>query len=243
MAKSSKSSAAAAARIQKPAGRASSMRRIIASMIAVRDGQNRILAEIATPIPAELVPLPRAYGRVLADDVRAPIDVPPADNSAVDGYAVASADIPELGTRELVVVADLPAGVRVDWAGQFTYYERATGATNTERIAIPTPPGDALWPWIAAGDDGRVAVVWYQRLADELAADGLVKFIDNPRHRRSKLVQLTAKGDARYRELNARFLSIASTMGAALREADIRKTTELVRHLSDDVKARSERLS
>ncbi len=82
-----------------------------------------------------------------------------------------------------------------------------------------------------------------QRLADELAAEGLVKFIDNPKHRRSKLVQLTRKGDARYRELNARFLVIASTMGVALSEADIRKTTEILRHLSDDVKARSERLS
>jgi DNA-binding MarR family transcriptional regulator len=82
-----------------------------------------------------------------------------------------------------------------------------------------------------------------QRLADELAAEGLVKFIDNPKHRRSKLVQLTPKGDARYRELNARLLSIASTMCVALSEPDIRRTTEILRHLSDDVKARSERLS
>ena len=82
-----------------------------------------------------------------------------------------------------------------------------------------------------------------QRLADELAAEGLVEFIDNPKHRRSKLVRLTPKGGTRYRELNARFLSIASTMGVALSEADIRKTIEIMRHLSDDVKARSERLS
>jgi DNA-binding MarR family transcriptional regulator len=82
-----------------------------------------------------------------------------------------------------------------------------------------------------------------QRLADELAAEGLVRFIDNPKHRRSKLAQLTRKGDARYRELSARFLEIASTLGVALREADIRKTTEIVRQLSDDVRARSERLS
>jgi DNA-binding MarR family transcriptional regulator len=82
-----------------------------------------------------------------------------------------------------------------------------------------------------------------QRLADELAAERLVKFIDNPRHRRSKLVQLTRKGDARYRELNAELLVIASTMAVALSEADIRKTTGIVRQLSDDVKVRSERLS
>src|SRR5215210_8855176 len=72
-----------------------------------------------------------------------------------------------------------------------------------------------------------------QRLADELAAERLVEFVDNPKHRRSKLVRLTPKGDARYRELNARFLSIASTLGAALSETDLRKSTETVRQLSD----------
>jgi DNA-binding MarR family transcriptional regulator len=82
-----------------------------------------------------------------------------------------------------------------------------------------------------------------QRLADELAAERLVEFIDNPKHRRSKLVRLTPKGEARYRELNARLLSIASSMGVALAEADIRKTVQIVRHLSADVKARSERPS
>lgn len=81
-----------------------------------------------------------------------------------------------------------------------------------------------------------------QRLADELAAAGLVRFIDNPKHRRSKLVQLTPKGDARYRDMSAGFLAIASTMGGALGEADIRKAAEIVRQLSDDVKARSQRL-
>src|SRR3954452_1396716 len=76
-----------------------------------------------------------------------------------------------------------------------------------------------------------------QRLADELAAEGLVKFIDNPKHRRSKLVQLTAKGDAHYRRLHARLLATASTIGLAVSEADVRKSSGIVRQLSDDVKA------
>jgi DNA-binding MarR family transcriptional regulator len=80
-----------------------------------------------------------------------------------------------------------------------------------------------------------------QRLANELAAEGIVEFIDNPKHRRSKLVRLTPKGDARYQELNARLLSIASTVGVALSERDILETTEVVRQLGDEVKARSER--
>jgi DNA-binding MarR family transcriptional regulator len=82
-----------------------------------------------------------------------------------------------------------------------------------------------------------------QRLADELAAEELVEFTVNPKHRRSKLVRLTRKGDTRYRELNAQLLLIASGMCSALSEADIRQTTEIVRQLSDDAKARSERQS
>ena len=78
-----------------------------------------------------------------------------------------------------------------------------------------------------------------QRLADELAAEGLVRFVDNPKHRRSKLVQLTARGEKRYRDLGARLLAIASTMGATLSEAEVRRATDIVRQLSEDVKARS----
>ncbi|MBK5228288.1 MAG: hypothetical protein JJE05_07260 [Actinobacteria bacterium] len=45
----------------------------------------------------------------------------------------------------------------------FNYFDRATEEWG-EPIEIPTPPGDALWPWVIAGDDGRVSVVWYQTL-------------------------------------------------------------------------------
>jgi len=79
-----------------------------------------------------------------------------------------------------------------------------------------------------------------QRLADELAAGGLVEFIDNPRHRRSKLVRLTPKGEAHYRELSARLVALASTLGRDLSEADIRRTVDIVRQLSNEVNRRLE---
>ena len=79
-------------------------------MISVADGQNRVLQSIATVTPAEIVPLRAALGRVLAERMRAPFDVPPADNSAVDGYAVSNDDIPAESSRDLVVIGDLPAG-------------------------------------------------------------------------------------------------------------------------------------
>ncbi len=82
-----------------------------------------------------------------------------------------------------------------------------------------------------------------QRLANELAAEGLVEFVDNPRHRRAKLARLTRKGKARYRQLETRLLAIASTVGLGLSEGDIGRATKTVRRLSVDVKARAERPS
>jgi molybdopterin molybdotransferase len=79
-------------------------------MISVRDAQTHILDRITAPAPPEFLPLAAALGRVLAADVRAEMDVPPTDNSAVDGYAIASADIPAAGTRALEVVAEIAAG-------------------------------------------------------------------------------------------------------------------------------------
>jgi len=75
-----------------------------------------------------------------------------------------------------------------------------------------------------------------QRLADELAAGGLVEFIDNPRHQRSKLVRLTAKGETRFRKLNERFLAIAAAIGADLSETDVRHAVTTVRQLSEEAK-------
>jgi molybdopterin molybdotransferase len=78
-------------------------------MIAVREGQEHILSQVAGPVPPEVLAVP-PRSRVLAVAVQAPLDVPPADNSAVDCYAVGSGDIPASGTRELDVVGDLAAG-------------------------------------------------------------------------------------------------------------------------------------
>src|SRR5262245_19763834 len=82
----------------------------MAAMISVKDAQEHILAQVRAVAPPEVVPLARALHRVLAEDVRATMDVPPTDNSAVGGYAVSSSDIPGAGHATLEVVAELPAG-------------------------------------------------------------------------------------------------------------------------------------
>ena len=109
-------------------------------MISVRDGQNRILDRITGIAPPELVPVVDALDRVLAEDIQAPFDVPPSDNSAVDGYAVGSGDIPGSGTRDLVVIADLPAGSVFDGA-------LAPGQAIRIMTGAPMPAGaDTAYP-------------------------------------------------------------------------------------------------
>jgi hypothetical protein len=34
-------------------------------------------------------------------------------------------------------------------------------------VHVPIPRGDAMWPWIIAGDNGRAAIIWYQNLSGE----------------------------------------------------------------------------
>lgn len=107
-------------------------------MISVRDGQNHVLAQIERTVPPEIVAISEALGRVTVDDLQAPFDVPPADNSAVDGYAFASADVD--GARELRVIADLPAG---------SVFGGALSAGQTVRImtGAPIPAGaDTVCP-------------------------------------------------------------------------------------------------
>ncbi|HET7340981.1 MAG TPA: gephyrin-like molybdotransferase Glp, partial [Methylomirabilota bacterium] len=101
----------------------------------------------------ETLPVPRALARVLAADVQAPFDVPPADNSAVDGYAVGSGDIPGEGARELRVVGDLAAG------GVFAGTLRAGQALRI-MTGAPMPAGaDTVYPQeIVQRRDDRVSV-------------------------------------------------------------------------------------
>ncbi|MEM2875824.1 MAG: hypothetical protein QXL67_02595, partial [Candidatus Bathyarchaeia archaeon] len=47
----------------------------------------------STPVGVEEISLPELCGRVAAEDVRSPIDVPPFDRAIVDGYAVRSSDV------------------------------------------------------------------------------------------------------------------------------------------------------
>lgn len=81
-------------------------------LLDVSEARNRLLS-FFSPLGMESVPLAHAAGRVLAQDIVSPLDLPPFDNSAMDGFALRAADVIQaslLSPAELNVVADIPAG-------------------------------------------------------------------------------------------------------------------------------------
>lgn len=71
----------------------------------------RLIAERITPLAGKgRAKLATALGRVLAEDVAAPIDLPPFANSAVDGYAVRHADLTAGSETRLRIAARVMAG-------------------------------------------------------------------------------------------------------------------------------------
>lgn len=76
-------------------------------MLSVAEAQARILADLE-PTGPELVPLADSWGRIVAADIVARLDNPPADVSSMDGYAVRAADCTPGGVLSLV--GESPAG-------------------------------------------------------------------------------------------------------------------------------------
>jgi molybdopterin molybdotransferase len=95
----------------------------------------RLIQERVRPVSgSEMVALGDARGRVLAADIVAPINLPPFDNSAVDGYTVRHADLnPKEDTR-------LPVAGRLT-AGQRSSHAIATGTAVRIFTGAPMPEG------------------------------------------------------------------------------------------------------
>ena len=85
-------------------------------LLPVADAERLIVERVAPVEGTETTALRDAVGRVLAEDIVAPVDVPPFDNSAVDGYAVRAADLQAAGETRLAIVDRVTAGRAADHA-------------------------------------------------------------------------------------------------------------------------------
>jgi len=103
-------------------------------LLPVAEAEQLIGARVTPVSGEELVPLRAALGRVLSTSLIAPVNLPPFDNSAVDGFAVRAEDIDGARERRLAIVDRVAAG---------QVATRAVKSGEAVRIftGAPMPPG------------------------------------------------------------------------------------------------------
>jgi len=121
------------------------------ALMSVAEALRQVL-EHAAPLATETVPLADAYGRVLAADLSALRTQPPADVSAMDGYAVRAADVKSAPAR-LRLIGEVAAGHP---------FKGTVGAGEAARIftgGVVPPSADAIVIQENTTRDGDIVVV------------------------------------------------------------------------------------
>ena len=104
-----------------------------APLVSYDDALRSLLGQVSATQAVENKLLLEALSRILAQSIQSSIDVPPADNSAMDGYAINTADIATKGKTRLPVSQRIAAGD--------TGQTLKTGTAARIFTGAPTPPG------------------------------------------------------------------------------------------------------
>jgi molybdopterin molybdotransferase len=143
-------------------------------LLSVDEALDKLLAGASPVRESETVPTLQATGRVLAQSQRSTMNVPPMDNSAMDGYAVRTADLPRPETR-LRIAQKIAAGS----VGQ----PLAPGTAARIFTGAPIPAGaDAVAMQEHCAQEGDAVVVkklpargeWIRLTGSDIRSDGEV---------------------------------------------------------------------
>ncbi len=182
-------------------------------MITVEEALARVLASAETPLNEEKVALEAAYGRVLAQDLNALRTQPPFPNSAMDGYALRSADTASRPAT-LMVVGKSAAGRAFEGAlgrgrGGAHLHRRAHARGRRRHrhsggreprgreihLSAPVPAGDNLRPAGMDFREGEALIPSGRRLSPrDVALAAAANHTVLPVRRRAK-VAILATGD------------------------------------------------
>ena len=170
-------------------------------MLSLDEALARLLAVARDRVIADIEKLSTfdALGRVLARPVSSALDVPPADNTAMDGYAMRAADVPAAGTL-LPVSQRIPAGV----------------------VGTALPPGTAARIFTGAQLPPGADAVVMQEQCEAVAGEGMgaVRVNTVPSagqwiRRRGEDVTLGAEVLSVGQRLTPQALGLAATVGAS----------------------------
>jgi DNA-binding MarR family transcriptional regulator len=106
-----------------------------------------------------------------------------------------------------------------------------------DALAKPAGQTSARWQVLGVADDAPATVAHIsrvmgltrqsvQRVADVLAREGLAEYVENPSHRRAKLLQLTPRGRAALRRIEAAQARWANALGEEIGEEELRRANE-----------------
>lgn len=123
------------------------------ALMTLEEAGARVAALVQPVAGTERLAVAQADDRILAQDVVAPLDLPPFANSAVDGYAVRFADLAAAGETRLPVAGRVPAGVE---AGGVT----AIGVAVRVFTGAPLPPdADTVFMQEDVAREGGIAIL------------------------------------------------------------------------------------
>ena len=164
-------------------------------MLTLDEALARLLSAIRPLAETERVSTFEARGRVLAEGVRSSLDVPPQDNSSMDGYALRCADVREAGTL-LAVAQRIPAG----------------------HVGQPLQPGTAARIFTGAQVPPGADAIVMQEQCEALGEQVRVGIVPQPGQwirRRGEDVGSGAEVLARGTRLTPQALGMAASVGAA----------------------------
>jgi molybdopterin molybdotransferase len=173
----------------------------MSELLSLAEAQARVLERV-TPLDGESVAVAEAFGRVLVEDARAVVDLPPFPSSAMDGFAVRANDTPGWLPVVARIAAGVPApraldageamaiatgGVVPDGADSVIPIECVVEGDNSIEVRAPVDRGDNIRPRGGDVSAGAVVVARGARLhtaqVGALAAAGLADVVCGRRPR------------------------------------------------------------
>jgi DNA-binding MarR family transcriptional regulator len=116
------------------------------------------------------------------------------------------------------------------------------------RIGVVSPSGEGYWSVLRLlkinGPQTVPQIARYryvprqsvQKLANEMLADGVIELVNNPAHKRSKLLRLTSKGDIVFQEMSDRIAKLAETLAKQQDAAQLQNAADVVKKLHEQLR-------
>jgi DNA-binding MarR family transcriptional regulator len=116
------------------------------------------------------------------------------------------------------------------------------------RIGVVSPSGEGYWSMLRIlkmnGPQTVPQIARYryvprqsiQKLANQMLQDGVIELINNPAHKRSKLLRLTPKGEAVFQKLSDRFSWLCETLAKRQDAVQLQNAVVVVKHLREQLK-------